>query len=49
MEVDVFWTQYAIKKLNEIYAYYSEKAGASVGKKLVNETSMTRFVTKGHV
>lgn len=36
MELEVYWLEFAETKLEDIYSYYSVKAGVSVAKKLVN-------------
>ena len=37
MELVVYWTQFAEDKLEDIYHYYSLKAGKKIALKLVNE------------
>lgn len=36
MELEVYWLQFAEDKLNDIYSYYSEKAGRRVAQNLLN-------------
>lgn len=37
MELEVYWLELAVYKLEDIYSYYSVKASKRVAKKLVNE------------
>lgn len=36
MELEVYWLQHAENKLDDIYSYYSIKAGKRVAQKLIN-------------
>lgn len=36
MALDVYWLQFASDKLDDIYRYYSEKAGKRIAQKLIN-------------
>jgi plasmid stabilization system protein ParE len=36
MELEVYWLQFAEDKLNDIYSYYSVKAGRRIAQKLIN-------------
>lgn len=36
MELKVFWLEFAENKLEDIYAFYSVKAGKRIAKKLIN-------------
>ncbi len=37
MEIEIEWSELATKQLNDIYDYYSFKAGTSIAKKIVNK------------
>lgn len=37
MELEIFWSQFAEEKLEDIFHYYKVKAGAKIAKKIVNE------------
>jgi plasmid stabilization system protein ParE len=36
MELEVYWTQIAEDKLNDIFSYYKSKAGHRVAQRLIN-------------
>lgn len=37
MELEIFWSQLAEKKLQAIFAYYKDKAGLKVARQVVNQ------------
>lgn len=37
MGLEIFWTQFAEDKLNDIFQYYKYKAGIKIAKKIINE------------
>lgn len=41
MELKVFWTEYAVEKLEAIFKYYEKKAGTSVAAKMIERIVST--------
>jgi toxin ParE1/3/4 len=37
MELTVYWTQFAENKLEDVFAYYSEKVSISLANRLIND------------
>ena len=37
MRYTVYWTRFAEEKLDQLFTYYSEKAGARIAQKMINE------------